>query len=219
MNEAQGEQEEMELEAEEAEQEEEYEEGEEGDPEESPLFSENPLRESLLRLLNQRMFSDDPPPEITPEMAASISQLSCTQDAADVMKGLNECIRLTAMQGDAARRAEKLFYLKKANRAKRCSHVKFNGENCGSPALRGKQFCHFHLEAHTPSIDIPVIEDLHSLQVAFTRLAHQVAANKIDAGQAKVLLQILQSAGRTLPDNEGRELTSPQIRWDIPSHP
>lgn len=44
-----------------------------------------------------------------------------------------------------------------------------------------------------------MIEDQLSLQVAFTRLAHQVAAGKVDPAQAKVLLKILESAGRNFP--------------------
>ena len=168
-----------------------------------PALNPNILQESMIRLLNSRVYSDDPPLEITPELVAEIPHLSCTQEAADFIGDLDENIQLTEMQGDAAERAERLRRLKRANRARRCKHVKFNGESCGSPALRGKQYCHFHAETHAPTLELPLIEDEHSLRVAFARLAHQVAANKIAPPQAKVLLQILESAGRSLASDAG----------------
>jgi hypothetical protein len=46
-----------------------------------------------------------------------------------------------------------------------------------------------------PSVD-------RSLQLAYMKVAQQVAANKIDPAQARVLLQVLEKAGRSLPKSE-----------------
>jgi hypothetical protein len=165
----------------------------------SPSPNRNVVQDTLVKLLNQRVYSDDPPLKITAEDVAQIPGLSSTQKAADFIEAIDDNIDLINMRADAARRARKLEDLQKANGAKRCRHVKFSGDDCGSPALRGQEYCYFHAQTHAGCVDIPVIEDQRSLQVAFARLASQVASNKIDAAHARVLLQILESAGGALP--------------------
>jgi hypothetical protein len=164
-----------------------------------PPLNRNILQESMLRFLNKRIYSDDPPVKIDARMEAYIPYLSSTQEAANLIHHIEENIQLTEMQADAARRTANLKYLKKANRAKRCQHVKLDGGTCGSPSLRGQQYCHFHAQAHGASMEFPVIEDQRSLQLGYMKLAQQVAANKIDPEQARILLQVLKSAGRNLP--------------------
>jgi hypothetical protein len=183
-------------------------EDEDFEAEEEPQMNRNTLRETLIRVLNSPVqvaddstggYDDEPPREITAEDVAGIPNLATSADAAAFLEDVDRNIELIEMRADAAARAKKLEYLKKANSRKRCEHVKLNGESCGSPAVRGERFCHFHGQAHAPSIDFPLIEDQRSLQIALTKLAQQVASNKIDAVQAKLLLQILDSAGRNLP--------------------
>src|SRR5205807_2916743 len=95
-------------------------------------------------------------------------------------------------------KAERLEYLRKANSAPRCRHVLSNGGTCGCPALREQQYCRFHGQAHAPEIELPLIEDPESLQVAYMSIAQQVISKKLDARQARVLLQIVESASRNL---------------------
>ena len=175
---------------------------EEVDVEETSGLNENVLRDSMLRLLNRRIYSDDPPLKIDEKMVAFIPYLESTQEAANLIRHIDENIQLTEMKADASRRASNLNYLKKANRAKRCGHVKVSGQTCGSPALRGQLYCHFHAQAHGAGLDLPLIEDQSSLQLAYMKVAQQVAANKIDPAQARVLLQVLAKAGRGLPKSE-----------------
>ena len=61
----------------------------------------------------------------------------------------------------------------------RCQHVKVNGVQCGSPALKNRKLCHFHqrwqqgriqLNANQArrsrySLDLPILEDANSIQV------------------------------------------------------
>jgi hypothetical protein len=172
---------------------------------EKESLNPNVLRESLIRILNQPVYSSDPPREIGQDVVSEIANVSSEAEAVDLIGDLDANINLMEMRDEAAKRAEKLLYLEKAHRAKRCQHVKANGEGCGSPALRQQDYCFFHGQMRAGSIEIPVIEDQHSLQLAFVRLAQQVAAGKIDPAQAKVLLQIFESAGRNLPAESRQE--------------
>ena len=116
-----------------------------------------------------------------------------------MFKDINRNIELLEGIGELTWRAQKLESLKKANEAQRCEHLKLDGDRCGSPALRGRDYCFFHDQIYMQFDALPVIEDQRSLQVAYLRLAQQVHASTISLGQAKLLLQILQSAGKNLP--------------------
>jgi hypothetical protein len=61
--------------------------------------------------------------------------------------------------------------------APRCRHIKVNGTQCGSPALRKKNFCFYHQQERpmtiecyseekyaTGEIALPIFEDAHSIQ-------------------------------------------------------
>lgn len=95
----------------------EEEEREDVEAEETPALNENVLRDSVLRLLNRRIYSDDPPLKIDERMVVYIPYLHSTQEAANLIRHIDENIQLTEMKADASRRASNLNYLKKANRA------------------------------------------------------------------------------------------------------
>jgi len=177
---------------------------EEEEEEESWPINPNILRDGMLRMLNQPAPKPDPdpPPKISERDIAGIPRLRSEAETAQLMDDIESNIRLIEMREAAWKLAENLKRLQKANRATRCTHVKVNGQSCGSPALSGKPYCFFHAGAHAPGIDLPVIEDKASLRMAYTQLARRVAADKIDALQAKVLLQILESAARNFDDED-----------------
>jgi len=57
-----------------------------------------------------------------------------------------------------------------AQQAPRCQHIRYNGQRCAAPALRGQTLCHFHQRAEDPATYEerslpPFIEDATSLQV------------------------------------------------------
>ncbi|HUO97835.1 MAG TPA: hypothetical protein VMU01_04170, partial [Rhizomicrobium sp.] len=57
-----------------------------------------------------------------------------------------------------------------AHDAPRCQHIRYNGQRCAAPALRGQTICHFHERAADPATYEerslpPFIEDATSLQV------------------------------------------------------
>ncbi|MGB9073639.1 MAG: hypothetical protein WCC22_13445, partial [Terriglobales bacterium] len=90
----------------------------------------------------------------------------------------------------------------------RCQHIKVNGIQCGSPALKRRKFCYFHHQWHqrgvTPnatscfSLDLPLLEDANSIQVALMRVMYLLLTNQIDQKKAALLLYALQTASGNL---------------------
>ena len=93
----------------------------------------------------------------------------------------------------------------------RCQHIKINGTQCGSPALRRNKFCFFHKKWHEQririnarqasrarSIDLPVLEDANSIQVALMQIMRMTMAGELDTKKAGLLLYALQTASFNL---------------------
>jgi len=93
---------------------------------------------------------------------------------------------------------------------RRCQHIKSDGTQCGSPALRNDKFCHFHQESRperveikspageTSEILVPVFEDAASIQMMVRRIAVLILQDKIDSKKAGQLLYALQIAASNL---------------------
>lgn len=94
----------------------------------------------------------------------------------------------------------------------RCQHIKINGTQCGSPALRGGKLCYFHKKWRDTrvnlnprprrrpraSFDLPVLEDANSVQIALMRVMRLIASGQIEAKAAGLLLYALQTASSNL---------------------
>ncbi len=80
------------------------------------------------------------------------------------------------------------------------STFKFNGIQCGSPALRSKNFCYFHnrIRYQRPDYDIPVLEDANSVQFAVMEVVRGLMEDQIDAKKAALVLYGLQIASINL---------------------
>lgn len=77
----------------------------------------------------------------------------------------------------------------------RCTHIKTNGTQCGSPALRGRRFCFFHKNwqgqriqlnaklADNFSFTLPVLEDADSVQVALMQVMRLILSGQLEAGR------------------------------------
>jgi len=83
-----------------------------------------------------------------------------------------------------------------------CTHIKVTGVRCGSPTLRGEQFCYFHQRAHrgvrTPPQarlhPIALIEDEESIQMALMEVINALMRNTIDLKRATLILRALHIA-------------------------
>jgi hypothetical protein len=92
----------------------------------------------------------------------------------------------------------------------RCNHIKTNGTQCGSPALRGRRFCFFHknwrgerIQLNAPRqtgavINLPVLEDADSIQVALMQVLRLILGGEIESRMAGLLLYGLQTASLNL---------------------
>lgn len=84
----------------------------------------------------------------------------------------------------------------KLDNAPRCQHTKLSGEPCRCPAIRGRQFCHFHdtLDRKRGVYDLPWIEDATSLQFAVMQVIRALIDKEMDAKTASLVLYGLQIA-------------------------
>lgn len=99
-----------------------------------------------------------------------------------------------------------------SNYPSRCQHIKVNGVQCGSPALRRNRFCFFHKRFHDERIRLaadrarrgpgtfilPVLEDANSIQVALMQIMRLLLAKQIEPKTASLLLYALQTASSNL---------------------
>jgi hypothetical protein len=94
----------------------------------------------------------------------------------------------------------------------RCQHLKINGTQCGSPALRRNRFCFFHKRFQDEQIKVsaararrgtatfvlPVLEDANSIQIALMQVMRLLLAQQIDHKTASLLLSALRTASTNL---------------------
>jgi len=94
----------------------------------------------------------------------------------------------------------------------RCQHLKINGTQCGSPALRRNRFCFFHKRFQDERIKLsadrarrgvatfvlPVLEDANSIQIALMQVMRLLVARQLDHKTASLLLYALQTASSNL---------------------
>jgi hypothetical protein len=94
----------------------------------------------------------------------------------------------------------------------RCEHLKINGTQCGSPALKRNHFCYFHkrwretrivLNANRArraraALDLPVLEDANSVQVSLMQVMRLILSGQVDPKTAGLLLYALQTASSNL---------------------
>ena len=94
----------------------------------------------------------------------------------------------------------------------RCQHIKINGVQCGSPALRRNRFCFFHKQYQNERIRLtadrrrrgvatfilPVLEDANSIQMAIMQIMRLILTGEIEHKTASLLLYALQTASCNL---------------------
>jgi hypothetical protein len=96
----------------------------------------------------------------------------------------------------------------------RCQHVKVNGTQCGSPALRRRRLCFFHLgckeqrariaesQFKQARFVVPVLEDANSVQMALMQVMEMLSSGQMEHKMAALLLYALQTATCNLRNTE-----------------
>jgi hypothetical protein len=93
-----------------------------------------------------------------------------------------------------------------------CEYIKPNGEFCGSPAVRGRDYCYWHLTcvarrlraekqqatADNTPLELPPLEDANSIQVAIMTVIDAMLRNRIGPRMSGRLLYALQLASSNL---------------------
>lgn len=129
------------------------------------------------------------------------------EDLEDCEDTLSEIDRAKAKLVRLANQKRKL---KLADEAPRCEHTKTTGQRCGSPAIKGTPLCYFHGEARkqreseaaAKAAELPVLEDMHSLQLAVMRVCALLANKAIEEKTARVLFDGLRLAQKTLAERQ-----------------
>jgi hypothetical protein len=94
----------------------------------------------------------------------------------------------------------------------RCQHLKINGTQCGSPALRRNRFCFFHKRFKDEQIklstdrarrgvatfELPILEDANSIQIALMQVMRLLVSGQLEHKTASLLLYALQTASVNL---------------------
>ena len=108
----------------------------------------------------------------------------------------------------------------------RCQHIKINGTQCGSPALRWRRLCFFHdrIKRERAKIardmtaqrrfDLPLLEDANSVQVALMKVIQMLGAGRIDHRTAGLMLYALQTASINLRRTEFEEFDVTKVVID-----
>jgi hypothetical protein len=118
--------------------------------------------------------------------------------------------------------------------APRCQHVKSNGIQCGSPALKDKHFCYYHQRCHPiawnyrdgpysnysqSTLTLPVFEDAHSIQITLRHVVEFILQHRIDDKKAGLVLYALQIASSNLKRLESEAPKPDEIVTDPPFDP
>jgi hypothetical protein len=92
----------------------------------------------------------------------------------------------------------------------RCQHVKVNGVQCGSPALKRRRKCYFHERLRldrekfqsdqfaTSQFELAPLEDANAVQVGLMKVIQWLASGRMDPKVAGLILFALQTASCNL---------------------
>ncbi|MBV9072626.1 MAG: hypothetical protein JOZ10_03255 [Acidobacteria bacterium] len=145
---------------------------------------------------------DQPLPE--PESARQTNDLPPLPTSA-IQKRIEEVEAETRHENkwnEFGRKAMDLEKLKRANRARRCSHVKSDGNDCKAPAWGNTDFCTFHTRSYdldgARGMRISLLEDKETILLTLKQIMTQVINRNLDYPTASLLLRAAQIARSTL---------------------
>ena len=114
-----------------------------------------------------------------------------------------------------------------------CRHVKPDGTYCGSPALRDRKYCYYHLmergrrlrraralRDNLPyRLEIQSLDNLYAVRAALTDIAQALAAGQLDPRTAGKLLYAIQQVNATNRRIEQMEAAQLEKRKDAQDQP
>jgi hypothetical protein len=109
--------------------------------------------------------------------------------------------------------------------ASSCRHVKEDGAHCGSPALRDRKYCYYHLKQRGRRLrraralrddvpyrlEIPALDNIYAVRAALTEIAQALGSGQLDARTAGKLLYAIQQVSAANRRIEQMEAV-PQVR-------
>lgn len=93
---------------------------------------------------------------------------------------------------------------------RRCQHIKVDGTQCGSPAMRNEKSCYFHSRWDRDGMDhvvryqkndpveLPALEDANSVQVWLSEVMRMLLLRQLDYKTAALMLYALQTASSNM---------------------
>jgi hypothetical protein len=108
---------------------------------------------------------------------------------------------------------------------KSCTHIKVSGIRCGSPALRGEQFCYFH-QRMLRTVKFPasrvhytaLLEDEESIQASLMEVVNALLRGTIELKRAELILRALNTAVRNIRRVKFSIHSDEMVR-EIPNYP
>jgi len=108
---------------------------------------------------------------------------------------------------------------------KHCEHVKTNGQFCGSPAMRGRNYCFYHLNVIGQRLraqqksarrehflpELPQLEDAASIQLALMQVTEWLLRGVIEYKCAGLVLYALQTASLNLRQMQNESVPQPGV--------
>ena len=109
---------------------------------------------------------------------------------------------------------------------KDCTHIKVTGARCGSPALRGEQFCYFHQRMLRTVKGPPasrvhhaaLLEDEESIQASLIEVVNALLRGTIELKRAELILRALNTAVRNIRRVKFGIRSDEMVR-EVPAYP
>jgi hypothetical protein len=108
---------------------------------------------------------------------------------------------------------------------KSCTHIKVTGVPCGSPALRGEEFCYFHQRmlrgikvASSRVSYAALLEDEESIQASLMEIVNALLRGTIELKRAELILRALNTAARNIRRVKFGQDTNKMVR-EVPTVP
>jgi hypothetical protein len=109
-----------------------------------------------------------------------------------------------------------------------CDHLKQDGVFCSSPALHNQRYCYFHLNARARRVQaararlrgdacrlqLPVLDDIHSVQASLMQVLDALANDGIDNKRAGLMLYALQQVASNLKSTPCWDGARPEVEVD-----